>query len=335
MLTGIAVVGATGAVGAVTLGCSASAATRRARVRVRRARRARQLDGRLVVEEATPEALAAGGRRPLSSSPSAPRRRASSCRTRSAAARVAIDKSSAYRLEPGVPLVVPEVNGDARARATTASSPNPNCCTIPLTCVLKPLHDAAGLAARARRDLPVGLRRRGAADGAAARPSRRTSTTSRMDWSCGGRRVRRGVEDPRRDAQKILELPDAADQRRPCARAGARRPRGGGLGRVRGAALARASAERRSARRRRVRVVDECRRRRRAPAATTCSSAASARDRGRARTASRSSSPATTSNKGAALNAIQIAELLSTAPASPPEPAGRQWVRPRAAGSDP
>jgi len=57
---------------------------------------------------------------------------------------VAIDKSSAYRLEPGVPLVVPEVNGD-RVADHDGILANPNCCTIPLACVLKPLHDAAGL----------------------------------------------------------------------------------------------------------------------------------------------------------------------------------------------
>ena len=64
-----------------------------------------------------------------------------------------MDKSSAYRLVDGYPLVVPEVNG---ARALEALErdrivANPNCCTIPLTCVLKPLHDAAGCAASASR----------------------------------------------------------------------------------------------------------------------------------------------------------------------------------------
>src|SRR6185437_9474805 len=57
---------------------------------------------------------------------------------------VAVDKSSAYRLEPGIPLVVPEVNGE-RVADHEGILANPNCCTIPLTCVLKPLHDAAGL----------------------------------------------------------------------------------------------------------------------------------------------------------------------------------------------
>src|SRR4029078_1205340 len=57
---------------------------------------------------------------------------------------VAIDKSSAYRLEPGIPLVVPEVNGDRIAEHEGILA-NPNCCTIPLSCVLKPLPQAAGL----------------------------------------------------------------------------------------------------------------------------------------------------------------------------------------------
>src|SRR5207249_7565818 len=58
---------------------------------------------------------------------------------------VCVDKSSAYRLADGVPLVVPEVNGE-RALEHDGILANPNCCTIPLTCVLKPLHEAAGLA---------------------------------------------------------------------------------------------------------------------------------------------------------------------------------------------
>src|SRR4029078_10365501 len=52
--------------------------------------------------------------------------------------------SSAYRLTDGVPLVVPEVNG-ARAADHQGIVANPNCCTIPLTCVLRPLEEAAKL----------------------------------------------------------------------------------------------------------------------------------------------------------------------------------------------
>ncbi len=55
---------------------------------------------------------------------------------------VVVDNSSAWRMDPEVPLVVPEVNpGDiAKHKGIIA---NPNCSTIQLVVVLKPLHDAA------------------------------------------------------------------------------------------------------------------------------------------------------------------------------------------------
>jgi len=53
-----------------------------------------------------------------------------------------VDKSSAFRMDPQVPLVVPEVNG-AAAAAHRGIIANPNCSTIQLVCALKPLHDAA------------------------------------------------------------------------------------------------------------------------------------------------------------------------------------------------
>jgi aspartate-semialdehyde dehydrogenase len=61
-----------------------------------------------------------------------------------AAGGVAIDKSSAYRADPDVPLVVPEVNAHTleRHRGIVA---NPNCVAIPLTVALAPLHHAFGL----------------------------------------------------------------------------------------------------------------------------------------------------------------------------------------------
>jgi aspartate-semialdehyde dehydrogenase len=57
---------------------------------------------------------------------------------------VAVDKSSAYRMDPLVPLIVPEVNGDLVAGHHGILS-NPNCVAIPLTVVLAPLHRRAGL----------------------------------------------------------------------------------------------------------------------------------------------------------------------------------------------
>ena len=57
-----------------------------------------------------------------------------------------IDNSSAWRMDPDVPLIVSEVNG-ARDRATRRSGiiANPNCTTMAAMPVLKPLHDEAGL----------------------------------------------------------------------------------------------------------------------------------------------------------------------------------------------
>ena len=57
---------------------------------------------------------------------------------------VAVDKSSAYRMDPAVPLVVPEVNADTLAGHHGIIA-NPNCVTIPLTVVLAPLHARFGL----------------------------------------------------------------------------------------------------------------------------------------------------------------------------------------------
>ena len=75
---------------------------------------------------------------------------ASSCPSPRRPARSASTSPSAFRLEDGVPLVVPEVNGE-RALEHTGIVANPNCCSIPLTMVLAPLRDAAGSAASASR----------------------------------------------------------------------------------------------------------------------------------------------------------------------------------------
>lgn len=55
---------------------------------------------------------------------------------------IVIDNSSAFRMDPGVPLIVPEVNPHALARHQGLIA-NPNCSTIVLLVALKPLHDAA------------------------------------------------------------------------------------------------------------------------------------------------------------------------------------------------
>jgi aspartate-semialdehyde dehydrogenase len=56
---------------------------------------------------------------------------------------VVIDNSSAWRMDPQVPLVVPEVNMEAAAQRPRGIIANPNCATIQMVVALKPLHDAA------------------------------------------------------------------------------------------------------------------------------------------------------------------------------------------------
>jgi aspartate-semialdehyde dehydrogenase len=139
----IGVVGATGAVGSVAVQLLAERGFEDVRAFASARSAGTRLDDGRVVEEATPDALAAGdldlcifsvGERGSSELvPHAVRGGA-----------VCVDKSAAFRLSDGVPLVVPEVNGE-RAREHDGIVANPNCCTIPLTLVLKPLHAEAGL----------------------------------------------------------------------------------------------------------------------------------------------------------------------------------------------
>ncbi len=63
-----------------------------------------------------------------------------------AAGAVVIDNSAAWRMDPEVPLVVPEVNGEALSRIPKGIVANPNCTTMVAMPVLKPLHDEASLA---------------------------------------------------------------------------------------------------------------------------------------------------------------------------------------------
>jgi aspartate-semialdehyde dehydrogenase len=62
-----------------------------------------------------------------------------------AAGAVVIDNSSAWRMDPDVPLVVSEVNPHALAHRPRGIIANPNCTTMAAMPVLRPLHDEAGL----------------------------------------------------------------------------------------------------------------------------------------------------------------------------------------------
>ena len=168
----------------------------------------------LVVEEATPEALAAGDIDLfLFSVGTSASRELVPHAVRGGA--ICVDKSSAYRLEPGIPLVVPEVNG-ARALEHDGIVANPNCCTIPLTCVLKPLHDAAGPRARARRDLPVGLGRRARSAWSSCAASRRPSTTCAWTGTSTATSSTRSRSCARRRARS-WSCPSCRSARRACA----------------------------------------------------------------------------------------------------------------------
>ena len=142
----LGVVGATGAVGTVTLELLAErgfddvvafASSRSAGTTVAYAGR------ELTVQEATPERLAEAGLDlclfSVGTGPS------SELVPPTADSGVTcIDKSDAFRLSDGVPLVVAGVNDEALDGGPIVA--NPNCSAIQLSCVLKPLHDEAGLA---------------------------------------------------------------------------------------------------------------------------------------------------------------------------------------------
>ena len=62
-----------------------------------------------------------------------------------AAGATVVDNSSAWRMDPDVPLVVPEVNRHALATIPKGIVANPNCTTMVAMPVLRPIHEAAGL----------------------------------------------------------------------------------------------------------------------------------------------------------------------------------------------
>ena len=77
----------------------------------------------------------------LSSTPASVSRESSPMAAQAGA--IVIDNSSAWRMDPEVPLVVPEVNAAALERIPKGIVANPNCSTIQMVVALKPLHDLA------------------------------------------------------------------------------------------------------------------------------------------------------------------------------------------------
>jgi len=199
----IGVVGVTGAVGRVTLGLLRERGYANVRAFASARSAGAQLDG-LTVEEATAEALSAGDLDLcLFSVGTKASRELVPHAVRGGA--IAIDKSAAYRLEERVPLVVPEVNGE-RALEHDGIVANPNCCSIPLACVLKPLHEAAGLAR-------VRIATYQSASGAGAQRMERLREQApgegnlEMDWDFDGEEFDEETK-LRAETRKILELPD-------------------------------------------------------------------------------------------------------------------------------
>jgi aspartate-semialdehyde dehydrogenase len=201
----IAVVGATGAVGRVTLELLAE----RGYTEVRAFASSRSAGTRIAgleVEEATQVSLGAGDLDVCFFSVGAAASRELVPQTAAAGA-LCVDKSSAFRLEEGVPLVVPEVNGE-RALENRGIVANPNCCSIPLAMALAPLRDAAGL-----RRVRVSTYQSVSGAGSQALERLRHEPSDehdlRMDWSFDG--VEFDEETKIRDeTRKILELPDLA-----------------------------------------------------------------------------------------------------------------------------
>ena len=199
----IGVVGATGAVGRVTLQCLVD----RGYTNIRTFASWRSAGGRLgdfEVEEATARALGAGNLDVCFFSIGTQWSR-ELVPIAVEAGTVCIDKSSAFRLQNGVPLVVPEVNGEC-ALEHSGIIANPNCCTIPLTMVLAPLHDAARL-----RSVRVSTYQSVSGAGSDAIDDLRAEDSDdhllRMDWEFDG--VEFDEESKLRDeTRKILELPD-------------------------------------------------------------------------------------------------------------------------------
>jgi aspartate-semialdehyde dehydrogenase len=206
----VGVVGATGAVGTVTLQLLAERGYENVRAFASARSAGSSLsygDDTLAVEQATPAALSRGDLDLclFSVGTSASRELVPHA---SEGGAICVDKSSAYRLVDGYPLVVPEVNGGRALEALERDRivANPNCCTIPLTCVLKPLHDAAGL-----RSLHVATYQSVSGAGAHRMAELEAEAPSQhnvlMDWSWVGDE---SDEESKlvAETRKILELPE-------------------------------------------------------------------------------------------------------------------------------
>jgi aspartate-semialdehyde dehydrogenase len=202
----IGVVGATGAVGTVTLALLAERGLGDVRgfASARSAGRTVPFgDRELLVEEATPEALAAGDLDLVFFSVGTDASRELVPHAVRGGA-VVIDKSDAYRLQDGIPLVVAGVNDDVLDGNEIVA--NPNCSAMQLTCALKPLHEAAGLE---RVRLATYQSASGAGDASIQKLKGLAPAEGdlSMDWELDGEEFSEEWK-LRAETRKILGLPD-------------------------------------------------------------------------------------------------------------------------------
>ena len=201
----IGVVGATGAVGQVTLELLAGRGFDQVRAFASERSAGSAVpygDGELVVEEAGGDTLrdldlcffSVGTAQSAELVPASVR-----------AGAVCVDKSSAFRLTEGIPLVVPEVNRE-RAAEHDGIVANPNCSTIQLVCALKPLHEAAGL-----RSVRIATYQSASGAGVERMEQLRAQEAAAgnvvMDWDFEGDESDEESK-LRAETRKILELPD-------------------------------------------------------------------------------------------------------------------------------
>ena len=210
--TRIGVVGATGAVGTVTL----ELLSKRGYKNVRALASSRSAgssvaygEGELTVEEATPEVLSSGEFDLLFFSVGTGTSEKLVPHAVTGGALV-VDKSDAFRLTDGIPLVVAGVNDDAMQASGIGSGKrvvaNPNCSAMQLTCALKPLHDAAGLAA-VRLSTYQSMSGKGDIGIDELMATKPGEADLGMDWDYDGEEFSEEAK-LRAETQKILELPD-------------------------------------------------------------------------------------------------------------------------------
>ncbi len=145
MLPNVAVVGATGAVGdlmrQVLQERDFKVKTIKFLASEKSAGKSIQFAGKTYQIEALRAEAFAGVQIVLSSTPSSISKEFSPIAAKAGA--IVVDNSSAWRMDPDVPLVVPEVNPEQLQHIKKGIVANPNCVAIPLCVALKPLHDIA------------------------------------------------------------------------------------------------------------------------------------------------------------------------------------------------